>query len=397
MIDIKPKKPKYSAYLDSAATSLIRPPEVHSAVKNALKKAASTGRSQHKWASFAQETVFSARESAAELLGAASPEQIVFTHNATHGLNAAINAVVPRGARVLVSGYEHNSVIRPLHARGCDIMLARSRLFEPELCEFMFGVSMDKAQAVVVNHVSNVFGYRLPVEKISSLCRERGIPLIIDASQSAGSVGVDMESLGADFIAMPGHKGLLGPQGTGILVVNEKYARDAALAKRLKESLLMFGGTGSLSQSREMPEALPDMLEPGTLNVHGIAGLAAGIKYISSLGTENILAHELKLLRRTEHRLAEIPGAEVFGGGFDSDRTGVLSFTLAGHDCEEVAECLAARGIAVRAGLHCAPVAHETAGTIKTGTVRVSFSPFSRKRDAEALVREVSVIAEDNK
>ncbi|MDR0813355.1 MAG: aminotransferase class V-fold PLP-dependent enzyme [Oscillospiraceae bacterium] len=394
MNESKQKKPKYSVYLDSAATSLVRPTEVHSAVRHALKQAASTGRSQHKWASFAQETVFSAREAAAELLGAASPEQIVFTHNATHGLNAAINAIVPRGARVLVSGYEHNSVVRPLYARGCDIMFVRARLYEPELCEFMFGDAVCKAQAVVVNHVSNVFGYRLPVEKISKMCREKNIPLIIDASQSAGSVEVSMEALGADFIAMPGHKGLLGPQGTGVLVVNEKYARDATLATRLKENLLLFGGTGSMSQSREMPDTLPDMFEPGTLNVHGIAGLAAGINYVRSVGTKNILAHELKLLRYTERRLAEIHGVETFSGGFDSDRTGVSSFTLAGHDCEDVAAQLAASGIAVRSGLHCAPVAHETVGTIDTGTVRVSFSPFSRKKDADALISEVRIIAE---
>ena len=213
-----------------------------------------------------------------------------------------------------------------------------------------------RPKAAVFTHVSNVFGYILPVEAMAALCRERNIPFILDAAQSAGSLTVDLGKLGAHFIAMPGHKGLLGPQGTGLLLCGGE------------PKPLLFGGTGSASLLQEMPEELPDRLEPGTLNVPGFAGLAAGIRCVAERGPETIFRNEHRETLRCARGL-ETLGFEVFTG---EHQAATLSFRGKG-DCQELADWFAARGVALRAGLHCAPLAHESAGTVDTGTVRASF------------------------
>ena len=210
--------------------------------------------------------------------------------------------------------------------------------------------------AAVFTHVSNVFGYILPVEQMAGLCRQYGVPFVVDAAQSAGVLPVSLETWGADFVAMPGHKGLLGPQGTGIL-----------LCGRIPEPL-MAGGTGSESAIQEMPPYLPERGEVGTLNVPGIAGLTAGMEHIRRIGLDAIFHREQWAARECARRLKKL-GTQVFTG---DHQTGTVSF-VSSLDCEEMAEKLGARGIAVRAGLHCAPLAHESVGTLKTGTVRVSF------------------------
>jgi len=212
------------------------------------------------------------------------------------------------------------------------------------------------ADVAIFTHVSNVFGYILPVEEMAALCRHYSVPFVLDAAQSAGMLPVNMEKLGAEFIAMPGHKGLLGPQGTGLL-----------LCKTAPTPLLQ-GGTGSLSKSLEMPDFLPDAVEAGTLNVPGIAGLSAGISFVLQQGTEGILAREKQEAYRCGRALEEL-GYRVFMGQHQS---GTVSF-VPNMDCEEYAQILGNHGIALRAGLHCAPLAHESAGTLETGTVRVSF------------------------
>ena len=226
-------------------------------------------------------------------------------------------------------------------------------------------------------HVSNVFGYILPMEEIARLCRERVVPLIVDASQSAGVLPLDFQTLGADFIAMPGHKGLYGPQGTGLL-----------LCARAPEPLLQ-GGTGSESVRQEMPDFLPDRAEPGTHNIPGIAGLREGLRFVRRLGPETIARRERRLIRQLGEGLREMPGVQTFYAPGGANQTGVLSFQLSGRDCEEVGETLADRGFALRAGLHCAPLAHETAGTLDTGTVRASLSAFSREWEVERFLQTV--------
>lgn len=352
-------------YLDSAATSLLKPRTVEYAVLNAMHNMASPGRGSYPAAMRAAETALDCRIAACELFHMKDPEKVIFTFNATHALNMAILSLTAAGDRVVVSGYEHNSVIRPLKAVGADIRIAASPLFEKEAAIEAFRSLLPSARAAVVNHVSNVFGFILPVREISDLCRQYNVPLIIDASQSAGSVDIDFEELGAEYIAMPGHKGLMGPQGTGLLLC------------RGSAEPLLYGGTGSNSAYPEMPIYLPDRLEAGTHNVAGIAGLLEGIRYVIKRNPGNILEHERHLLRRTADSLRRVPGLRMFLADDMSVQSGVLSMLWEGAACEELASRLGERGVAVRAGLHCAPVAHQTAGTYSSGTVRFSFSSMN--------------------
>ena len=360
-------------YLDSAATSLWKPPEVSAAVSRAIKTMTTPGRGGYPSAMLAADCVFRCRELAAEMFHVADPSHVVFTMNATHGLNIAIRSLASAGDRVLISGFEHNAVTRPLHAIGAKVCIAGRRLFDREDTLRSFRESIDGAKLVVCTHVSNVFGYILPVEEIAVLCREKGVPFILDASQSAGVLEIDMEKLGAAFIAMPGHKGLMGPQGTGILLCGHKA------------DPLLYGGSGSDSRLQQMPEDYPDRLEAGTQNVCGIAGLQAGMRYVARIGQGEILRHERAMLREMTAGL-EHSGYELFAGPSWS-QSGVLSLRAGERDVELLAAALAENGIFVRAGLHCAPLAHESVGTDRTGTLRVSFSPATTKTQVQRSCR----------
>ena len=359
-------------YLDHGATSFPKPPEVCRAVQEAMTECANPGRGSHRWAEVAMERVFSCRCAAAELFGC-KPEQVVFTQNCTMGLNMAIRTLVEPGDRVVISGFEHNAVSRPLHGIGAKIAVAGRKLFDREDTLRHFRRELDRgARAAVFTHVSNVFGYILPVEEMASECRKRRIPFIIDAAQSAGAMPIDAEALGADFLAMPGHKGLQGPMGTGLLI-----------CRRMPKPLLM-GGTGSESVRQDMPRFLPDRGEAGTLNVPGIAGLEAGIRLVKRRNPEQIGRHEAGLVRKTAEILKGL-GMRVYSG---ENQLGTLSFR-SGEDCETAAERLAGNGIASRAGLHCAPLAHRSAGTQETGTVRLSFGPGTEEADLILLEKAV--------
>lgn len=365
-------------YLDSAATTLQKPPAVARAAAWAVGNLASPGRGGHLPARRAAETAFSCRQAAADLFGMESPEQVVFTSNATHGLNIAIKSLVKPGDRVLISPWEHNAVTRPLRALGAEVLVARAPLFDRQslLDAFEAGLERDPA-AVVCTHVSNVFGFILPIEEIAALCRRRRVPLIVDASQSAGCLPVRQEKLGAAFIAMPGHKGLYGPQGTGLLLC----AGEAVP--------LIQGGTGSASALQTMPDYLPDRLEAGTHNLPGIAGLLAGLRYVTARTPEAIGKREGALIRRAAQGLARLPKVRAFQARDPACQSGVLSFQVEGMDCETVGEALSRRGIAVRAGLHCAPLAHENAGTLEAGTVRLSVSDFNTAAEVDRFLWEV--------
>lgn len=364
-------------YLDSAATTFQKPPSVYRAVREAMASMTSPGRGTYGPAARASRTLLACREEAAALFQVKDPERVVLTFNATHGLNIAIRSLVKPGARVLLSGYEHNAVTRPLAAiGGVQTEVVRAPLFCPSLfLEEMRRRMNHEVDVVICTHVSNVFGYVLPVEEIAALCRRRQVPLIVDASQSAGVLPVTFEDWGADFVAMPGHKGLYGPQGTGLL-----------LCRQGAEPLLA-GGTGSLSRQPEMPDFLPDRLEAGTHNIPGVAGLLAGLRFLRRRGTAALLRHEQTLVRQTVEGLRKLPGVQVYAAGEKDCQSGVISFRLTGRDPGWVAEALGQRGIAVRAGLHCAPLAHATGGTEATGTVRVSFSAFNTAQEAERFLR----------
>ena len=352
-------------YFDAAATTLEKPPHVRRAVLRAMACCASPGRGGHVAASAADDTLYRCRRLAGAFFDA-DPEQVVFTMNATHGLNIAIRSLIKPGDHVVLSGYEHNAVMRPLRDLGAVISGINAPLFDQE--RFLERLEEHLAQpctAVILTHVSNVFGWRFPVEEAAYLCRRSGVPLILDAAQSAGVLPVSLRKTGAAFIAMPGHKGLYGPQGTGILLC-------AAPGRPL-----IYGGTGSQSKSMQMPDELPDRHEAGTPNVPGIAGLAAGLEFVRSVGTERICTHEQVLCRRAVEILRRHRQLHCYSSVYPDRQTGVLSVRYDG-DCEWLAEQLADAGICTRAGLHCAPRAHQTAGTLACGTLRFSFSWFNQ-------------------
>lgn len=356
-------------YLDSAATSYQKPTVVFSAVQEAMRTMSSPGRGAYPSAMRAADTVLDCRECLADFFHVKDASQVIFTVNATHALNIAIHSLVSKGDKVVISGYEHNAVTRPLHALEADIHVARAPLFDQRSQVEAFRRALPGAKAAVCCHVSNVFGFVLPLEEIASLCRELRVPLIVDASQSAGILPLDFENLGAEFLAAPGHKGLLAPQGTGILL-----CRDSALP-------LLYGGTGTESRRQEMPDFLPERLEAGTLNVPGIAGLLAALRWLKRQGSGRLFHHEEMLMREFCAHMAENHRIRLFILPGNNCQTGLVSLQVAGYDTEAVAQHLAERGIAVRSGLHCAPLAHRTAGTLEQGTVRLSFSPFNTLKE----------------
>lgn len=366
-------------YLDSAATTLQKPPSVARAAARAIRTMTTPGRGGHPPAMAAAETAFSCRNDAAALFDVPEPESVIFTSSATHGLNLAIRTLVKPGDTVLISGYEHNAVTRPLYAiPEVKIRVASAPLFDRQGILNAFSAAMTaEVSAVIAAHVSNVFGFVLPVEEIALLCQQRGIPLILDASQSAGCIPISMRKLGASFIAMPGHKGLYGPQGTGLLLCGAPAQP------------LLFGGTGSASRSQDMPEILPDRLEAGTHNIPGIAGLREGLRFVRRTGEGRILRHEQARIQQLAHGLHELEGIRVFDSDDPAAQAGVLSFCWDKWDCEELAEVLARRGIAVRAGLHCAPLAHESAGTLESGTVRLSVSAYTNEAEIRQFLAEM--------
>ncbi|MFI3251475.1 MAG: aminotransferase class V-fold PLP-dependent enzyme [Eubacteriales bacterium] len=374
-------------YLDSAATSLQKPQSVIRATSYALNHCASPGRGGHLPAHRGAEVIYACREACANLFHLENPEQVVFTQNATHAINIALKTLVKEGSTVLISGWEHNAVTRPLHnVKDITIKVAYAPLFDQEATVRAFERNLtSEVEAVVFTHVSNVFGFVLPIERLSALCRRRGVPFLIDASQSAGCLEINQSCLGANFIAMPGHKSLLGPQGTGILLCGQSQ----------HITPILQGGTGSTSRCQTMPTDLPDRLEAGTHNVAGIAGLLQGIRYLERRGISSIYSHESALLTRMARGLS--PHCEIYYAGDSAHQAGVLSFQMEGYDCEEISALLGEQGFALRAGLHCAPLAHQTAGTLERGTIRASVSPFNTRQEIDTFIRAVTRLAKNKK
>ncbi len=362
-------------YLDSAATTLQKPRSVASAVAYAIGNVTTPGRGDHKAASRAAETMLALRTLAAKYFGVSSPEQIVLTANATHALNLAIKSVVKPGDTVVISGYEHNAVTRPLHAiEGVKVRVVNGKLFDSDQMAEGFDRAVDNdVKAVICTHVSNVFGYVLPVDDIAEICKKRGVSLIVDASQSAGILPVRMDMWGAAYVAMPGHKGLYGPQGTGLLLCGDGCLPDP----------LVQGGTGSLSRLPDMPDFLPDRLEAGTQNVHGAAGLLEGLRFVSAYPSGRVAHYEGRLMAMLADGLKKTGKYHVFRC---TGEQSVLSVVPKDQAPEELASWLAERGVATRAGLHCAPLAHLSAGTDTTGTLRFSASVFNSENEIDRVL-----------
>ena len=362
-------------YLDNAATSFPKPPSVLRAMTEALREyGANPGRGGHKLALQAGRTVEKCREEAAKLLGA-RPERVIFTRSCTESLNLAIMGMLHKGDEVICSHGEHNAVMRPLErfVSRDEITVKLLRPDEQGLLspEVLRRAITSRTGLVIICHASNVSGVVQPVRALGAVCREKGVPLLVDAAQSAGMLEVTLDALNADMIALPGHKGLLGPHGTGLL----------ALREGIDPEPLILGGTGSASESVRQPELLPDRYESGTLNLPGIAGLLAGIEFVAPQ-REDIHRYEAALNDRLRRQLAQIPGLRILGDD-RAPRVAITSVVPEGGDSAALADALDASGVAVRGGLHCAPAMHSYLGTMRSGAVRFAPGPFNTERDID--------------
>ena len=372
-------------YLDNAATTWPKPEEVYRAVDTTMREhGANPGRGSYRMSVGAHRLVDETRQQVCRLFNAPAPERVIFTLNCTDALCLALKGLMKSGDRVVTGPFEHNSVMRPLHSlgqRGVQVAVTRSTsTFGTDLDHFR-ALCREGVDYVVVSHVSNVTGCVAPIKEMAAIAHERGGLLILDAAQSAGELDIDMRDMGVDVLAAPGHKGLYGPMGTGVLV----------LSAALPVQALREGGTGFQSENPEQPTDYPWRLEAGTINLPGIAGLSAGIRYVGSVGVSAIAQQEAQLARTLADELRRIDGVSVFCDPEPS--TGVVSFRLDGTDVALTGTILdESFGIAVRTGLHCSPSAHKAIGTLNGGTVRVSFGTFNTNDHVDALAAAVREI-----
>lgn len=371
-------------YLDNAATSWPKPPSVARAVQLAMTRPlGNPGRTHHRAALDAAVILSECRERLARLFGAANPLRICFMANTTEALNTAIKGVLRPGDHAICSSMEHNSVWRPLTAlaaRGVEFSVAQANAAGVLDAESVRQLLRPNTRLVAITHASNVCGAVQPIAQIGRICREHGALFLVDAAQSAGALSIDVTAMNIDLLAFPGHKGLLGPQGTGGL-----YVREGLDITTLKE-----GGTGSESIRAQQPEIYPDHLESGTLNLPGIAGLNAALAYLLERGVAEIARHESALTTRLVDGLRGIEGVTVYGPASADERAAVVSFNLRGWECTALAAALEdSADLACRAGLHCAGLAHQTLGTQASGTLRLSPGPFSTETEIDLVLAAV--------
>lgn len=376
-------------YLDNAATSFPKPPAVAEAMAEFLAHSAGNpGRSGHAIAVAAQRTVADARRLLASFLGAPEPTRVVFTQNATEGINLALWGLLRPGDRVVTTEVEHNAVARPLSAlsdRGVTVTRVRCGTDGAlDLADLERALKAAPARLVAMVHASNVSGTILPAAEAARLAHDHGALFLLDAAQTAGVLPLDVARMGVDLLAFPGHKALLGPTGTGGLYV----------APGVKLAPLRQGGTGIHSEEERQPEDLPEALEAGTLNTVGIAGLAASLRYLATSGVETVRSRELALTARLLSGLREVRGVRVHGTGDPRRQVGTVSISIDGWDPADAAAVLdSSFGIAVRAGLHCAPLAHRTLGTFPAGTIRISVGCFTTEEHVDCALSAVRALA----
>lgn len=358
-------------YFDNAATTWPKPQSVINAVAESIRYySANPGRSGHKMAINAGERVYECREAISDFFGLGNPCGVVFTLNATHALNIVINGILSEGDHVICTSMDHNSVLRPIFALkdNIEISVASAKSDGYVEAEDIKKLIKPNTALIVMTHVSNVCGTIQPAYEIGKIARDNGIPLLLDASQSAGILDIDMQRDNIDFLAMPGHKALYGPMGTGILCINSKIL--------LKP--MISGGTGSYSYELSQPKELPDRYESGTLNFPGICGLNAGLRFIKSIGISNIMKHEMKLAEYFLGEISQMKDYSVIGKNNTNGRTGVISITHSKISSADLAERLnSLYNIATRAMYHCAYLSHKALGTAENGTLRISLGIFN--------------------
>ena len=353
-----------------------------------LRFGANPGRGGYAMSMDTAREVYRVREAAARFFGAEDPSYVAFTENCTGALNRAIGGLLRPGDRITVSSLEHNAVMRPLTAlagQGCTVDVAAVSPGDAEETVRAFARTLTpKTRAIICTHASNVTGEVLPIHAIGGLAAARGIPFIVDAAQSAGILPINMQADHIDFLCLPGHKGLYGPMGTGLLCSSGRFPLRP----------IIRGGTGSRSSSFAQPEEWPDSMESGTLNVPGILGLGAGIRWLGVQGVDRLYRSELALTAQMAGRLQTVPGIRLYGPPVEVNRhVPLLSLTVDGMPSEAVAERLGQAGIAVRAGLHCAPTAHRMLGTQAEGTVRLAPSAFTTPEEIDRTCRVLARLA----
>lgn len=372
-------------YLDNAATTFPKPASVNSAVSRAMRMyGANPGRSGHKMSISSAEEIYKCRKAIAKLFNFEDESNIVFTLNCTQCVNMVLKGILKPGDHAVVSCLEHNAVMRPvkkLNDQGINFTIANIFPGDDEKTLDSFRKSLnERTKLIVCMHASNVWGIKLPIERISAMGRQYGIPTMVDAAQSAGVIPIDLTLNKIDFLCMAGHKGLMGPMGTGVLIV------------RNSENLntIIEGGTGTGSQSLYQPETMPDKLESGTPNMPGIAGLRAGVEFINRTRVNRIFKHEFDLIVRLYDKLSKIKCVKLYTNRPDPEHcVPLLSFNIKGKDSEMVADFLNKEGIAVRAGMHCAPLAHNFYNTLETGAIRVCPSYFTKTSDIDYFVMTI--------
>ena len=376
-------------YLDNAATTMHKPPQVAQAVLQTMGAMGNAARGAHSGALTASRAVYDARVKLAELFNCKRADHVVFTMNSTEALNIAIMGAIDPGSHVISTDLEHNSVLRPLYRlereRNAELsFVPADRLGRIDYDDFDRLIRPDTS-AIVCTHASNLTGDMVDIGRVGALARDRGLLFIVDASQSAGAVPIDMEKMCIDILCFTGHKGLMGPQGTGGLCV-----REGVEIRPWK-----LGGSGVHSYSKTQPEQYPTRLEAGTLNGHGIAGLSAALDFLSEIGTENIGRRERALMRRFYDGVSRLPGVTVYGDFSGDERAAIVALNIGELDSSAVSDELSETyGIATRPGAHCAPRLHEALGTVRQGTVHFSFSWYNTEDEVDAAIAAVRELAE---
>lgn len=376
-------------YLDNSATTYPKPPQVIRAVHEASSRYGfNPGRGGYRQSLKTAEKIYNVRTKAKEFFGVYDETGVIFTSGCTDALNTVIKGVLHKGDHVVISSLEHNAVVRPLYRlkeKGIiTYSVAESGKNDEETLQNFREKINSHTRLMICTHASNVFGTRLPVERLCALAHSNGILFCLDAAQSAGIFDIDLSRDGYDFVCCAGHKYLYGPMGIGLLLLGNDRIIDT----------LREGGTGSESSSFEMPRYYPDRMESGTLNVPGIIGLGAGLSFVSRRGIDRIYRSESAWIRQLYRQLSSITSIKLYTEESKLDRNApVLSFTVNGKDSEEIARILGeSYDISVRGGLHCAPLAHQTMGTSETGTVRIAPSIFSTENDRLLLVNSLRKI-----
>lgn len=374
-------------YLDNAATTMQKPKRVIEAVTNAMCSMGNAGRGVHEASLGASRTIFETRMKLNDFFHGENPTQIVFTANSTESLNIAIKGILSSGDHVITTELEHNSVLRPLYEmeqKGVELTIIKSDTFGRILYEDFEKAIKENTKAIVCTHGSNLTGNLIDIKKVGTIAKKHDVLFVVDASQTAGVFDIDVQKMNIDILCFTGHKGLLGPQGTGGMYVKPG----------IKVKPLLFGGSGVQTYSKHHPEEMPTALEAGTLNAHGIAGLNAAIDYINETKIKNIREKEQDLMWYFYENVKEIPGVKIYGDFSAKERCAIVTLNIWDYDSSEVSDALVMEyGISTRPGAHCAPLMHKALGTVEQGAVRFSFSHFNTIEEVNQAIEAVRELA----